>query len=103
MRRKVHQSIIRPPLYMGVDRGVLFLEASAVGSLFFLAGFHLATFGLALIWVLVLHPVAVWVYSKDPLLPALYVRSLTAKDFYAPHAHLATRVPAPKPSIPRTK
>ena len=100
-RRKVHQSLIRPPLYMGVDRGILFLEVTSVGSLFFVAGLNLVTLGLSLIWVLLLHPIAAWIYSRDPQLPALYIRSLAAKDFYAPHARLTSKVPAPKPSIPR--
>lgn len=100
-RRRVHQSLIRTPLYGGVDKGFLLVEACTVGFLFFAVGFHLATFFAAAVWVLVLHPLMVWVNAKDPLLAALYVRSLGGKDYYAPHASHAGRAPAAKASIPK--
>lgn len=100
-RRRVHQSLIRTPLYAGVDKGFLLVEACTVGFLFFAVGFHLATVFAAGVWVLVLHPLMVWVNAKDPLLAALYVRSLWGRDYYAPHASHRGRAPAAKPSIPK--
>lgn len=100
-RREVHQSLIQTPLYAGVERGFLLLEVTAVGALFFLIGVHLATVGLAALWVLVLHPVMAWVGRRDPLLAQLYVRSLTLKDFYLPHARLGAPAAKVRPSIPR--
>lgn len=98
---EVHQSLVKTPLYAGVDRGFLLFEVATVGSLFFLVGFHLATVGLAVLWVAVLHPVMAWINNKDPLLAQLYVRSLTAKDFYLPHAKHYAAGTKTKPSIPR--
>lgn len=100
-RRRVHQSLVRTPLYAGVDKGFLLFEGCTIGFLFFAIGFHLATVIAAAVWVLVLHPLMVWINAKDPLLAALYVRSLTAKDYYAPHASHAGKAAAPKPSIPK--
>ena len=85
-RRRVHQSLIRTPLYAGVDKGFLLVEGCTVGFLFFAVGFHLATLFAAGVWVLVLHPLMVWINAKDPLLATLYVRSLWGRDYYVPHA-----------------
>lgn len=100
-RRRVHQSLIRTPLYGGVDKGFLLVEACTVGFLFFVVGFHLATVFAAAVWVLVLHPLMVWVNAKDPLLATLYIRSLRARDYYAPHASHGGKAPAVRPSIPK--
>ena len=100
-RRRVHQSLIRTPLYVGVDKGFLLVEGCTIGFLFFVVGFHFATVIAAAAWVLVLHPLMVWVNAKDPLLAALYVRSLAAKDYYAPHAAHRRKSAPPKPSIPK--
>ena len=98
---EVHQSLVKTPLYAGVDRGFLLFEVATVGSLFFLVGFHLATLGLAVLWLAVLHPVMAWINSQDPLLAQLYIRSLSARDFYLPHAKPDARGVRAKPSIPR--
>jgi type IV secretory pathway TrbD component len=100
-RNRVHQSLVRTPLYAGVEKGFLLFEVTTTGFLFFVVGFRLVTFVVAAVWVLVLHPLMAWVSVRDPLLPALYVRSLTAKDYYVPHARHGRRPLAPKPSIPK--
>ena len=100
-RNRVHQSLVRTPLYAGVEKGFLLFEVSTVGFLFFVVGFRLVTFVAAAVWVLVLHPVMAWVSARDPLMPALYIRSLTAKDYYAPQASNRRKPISPKPSIPK--
>ena len=102
-RRKVYQSLIKTPLYAGVDKSFLLFEATTIGFLFFVIGVHLATLLVAGIWVAVIHPVMVWINAKDPLLAMLYVRSLTGKDFYVPHARHDERARASKPSISTRK
>lgn len=101
--RRVHQSLIKTPLYAGVDKGFLIFELTTIGFLFFVIGFSFATVLLAVIWTAVLHPIMVWINAKDPLLAVLYVRSLTGKDFYVPHAKLGEKVPGVKPSITSKK
>lgn len=100
-RNRVHQSLVRTPLYAGVEKGFLLFEVSTVGFLFFVIGFRLVTFVAAAVWVLVLHPLMAWVSARDPLMPALYIRSLTAKDYYAPQALRHRKPISPKPSIPK--
>ena len=102
-RHRVHRSLVRTPLYAGVEKGFLLFEVSVVGFLFFVIGIHALAFAVALVWVLAVHPAMAWVCAKDPLLPALYVRSLSGKDYYAPHARLRRPPLRPKPSIPALK
>lgn len=100
-RRTVHQSLIKTPLYAGVDKGFLIFELTTVGFLFFAIGFHLVTLLIAIGWAAVIHPLMVWISAKDPLLAVLYVRSLSAADYYAPAAHRTAPPPRRvRPSIP---
>ncbi len=100
-RHRVHQSLVRTPLYAGVEKGFLLFEGCTAGFLFFVLGFRLVTFVSAAIWLLVLHPLMAWVCAKDPILPQLYVRSLTARDYYTAHAVRAARAIRPKLSLPK--
>ena len=101
-RRPIHQSLARPLLVLGVGKGVFPFELTSAGSLFLLLGFHGMTLLVTLAWIMVLHPMMVWTHAKDPDMMALLIRSLTAPDFFAAHARIGSRSPAPKPSIPRT-
>ena len=100
-KNKVHRSLIRTPLYAGVEKGFLLFEISAVGFLFFVAGFSAPTALVALVWVLLIHPAMVWICARDPLLIVLYVRSLSGADFYFPHARRGAKMPPVRPSLPR--
>ena len=100
-KNKVHRSLVRTPLYAGVEKGFLLFEVCTVGFLFFVAGFSAAAALVALVWVLLLHPAMVWVHARDPLLVVLYVRSLSGEDFYLPHAKRGAKTPAVRPSLPR--
>lgn len=100
-KRRVYQSLVRTPLYAGVDKGFLLFEVCTAGFIFFVIGISLPTLLLALVWMAVIHPVMVWINAKDPLLVVLYVRSLSGRDFYAPHAHRSQRTCSARPSIPQ--
>ena len=100
-RRTVYQSLIKTPLYAGVDKGFLIFELTTIGFLFFVVGFHLVTLLVAVVWAAVIHPLMVWISAKDPLLAILYVRSLSAEDYYAPTPQRSAKPPRRvKPSIP---
>lgn len=99
-RRCVHQSLIRTPLYAGVDQGFLIFEVTTVGFLFFALGLGVVTVLIGLAWMAVVHPLMAWVSRKDPLLPVFYVRSLAGKDYYAPHGPPSVRAPQPRASLP---
>lgn len=100
----LHASLVRPVLYLGVDRMVIVLEATAVFALVLGLGVHVATVALALGIVVVLHPALVWLTARDPQAVDVYLRSRVYDDFYAPHESLARarakRARAPKRAVP---
>lgn len=97
----IHASLYRPVLFAGAEPAVVVLEMTTAFALVFGIGLHVATVLLAVFYVTVVHSVMVWVAKQDAHMTALYVRSLSARDFYAPHA--SPRAPSPFvfPSIPR--
>ena len=96
----IHAALWRPVLFAGAEPPVVVLEVTAAFALVFGVGLHIATALLALIYVTVGHAFMVWVATQDPQMTALYVRSLAAWDFYAPHATVHAAPPPVHPSIP---
>lgn len=99
-RQRVHPSLVRPVLYLGVERPVIAFEATLALAVLFGVGLHLITLGLIGIVMLVIHPSMVWVTAKDAQATEVYVRSRAYADYYAPHGSTRTRLRAPRPSIP---
>jgi type IV secretory pathway TrbD component len=97
----IHASLYRPILFAGAEPAVVVLEMTTACALVFGIGLHLATALLAVFYLTVVHSVMVWIATQDPHMTALYVRSLSARDFYAPHAGVSAPSPAVAPSIPR--
>ncbi|MGH7618064.1 MAG: VirB3 family type IV secretion system protein [Gemmatimonadaceae bacterium] len=96
----IHSSLIRPVLLAGAEPSVVIVETCVVFALVFVVGIHLVTIALALFWLTAVHSVMVWVAKQEPQMTALYVRSLSGRDFYAPHARAHAPTPLPRPSIP---
>jgi type IV secretory pathway TrbD component len=96
----IHESLYRPVLFAGVAPGLAMLEVSTVFALVFLVGLHVFTFMLVALYIVVLHPLAVWVTARDPHMPAMYLRTLGMRDYYVPHAAPFTITPPSRPSIP---
>jgi type IV secretory pathway TrbD component len=97
----IHESLIRPVLFIGVAPGLAIAEVSTAFALVFLVGLHLITVGLIAMYIAVIHPLAVWATTQDPQMPAVYLRSLSVHDYYLPHATPFTRTPRVGLSIPR--
>ena len=97
----IHPSLYRPVLFAGAEPAVVVLEVMTAFALVFGIGLHVATVLLAVFYLTVVHAVMVWVAKQDPQMTALYVRSLGARDFYAPHASMHAAPPPVHPSIPR--
>lgn len=96
----IHQSLLRPALVAGAEPAAAAIEGLTAGALLFGAGFHVLTITLAAFYLIVVHAVMVWVAKQDPHMSQLYIRSLSARDFYVPLAGLhAPRLPARR-SIP---
>ena len=97
---RVHPSLVRPVLYLGVERPVIALEATLALAVLFGVGLHLITLGLIGVVTLVIHPSMVWVTAKDAQVTEVYIRSRAYADYYAPHGAAGSRGRAPRPSIP---
>ena len=96
----IHASLIRPVLFAGAEPPVVIVETCVVFALLFVVGLHVLTVAIALFWLTVVHSTMVWVAKQEPQMSALYVRSLSGRDFYAPHARAHAPTPAPRTSIP---
>ena len=96
----IHLSLLRPVLIAGVEPEIAGVEAATVFALLFLVGLHVATILLAAFYLVVVHGVMAWVARQDPAMVRLYLRSLTARDFYPPHARTRGTVPPVRPCIP---
>lgn len=99
---RIHASLFRPVLFLGIAPNLAVLEVAAVCAIAFLVGLHLLTLVLIALVLFVLHPLAVWVTQQDPSMLAIYARSLSIRDFYVPHAPPWTTAPSLHPSIPMT-
>lgn len=99
----MHEALYRPVLFAGSAPEFVIIEVATIFALVFLVGLHVVTLVLVVFYATVVHSTAVWVTSQDPQMAAIYLRSLAAKDFYAPHAAPFASTPAARPSIPRTR
>jgi type IV secretory pathway TrbD component len=79
------------------------IEVLTAGALLFGVGFHPATMALAAFYLTVVHGAMVWVAKQDPQMSQLYLRSLTAANFYAPHAAWWAPAPTVRPAIPAVR
>ena len=98
----IHPSLVRPVLFAGAEPAAAVLEALTAGALLFGVGFRPATIALAAFYLTVVHGVMVWVAKEDPHMSQLYLRSLSARDFYHPHGSLPAAVAPTRPAIPST-
>ncbi|MGH7576221.1 MAG: VirB3 family type IV secretion system protein [Longimicrobiales bacterium] len=99
-KRTIHQSLIRPVLFGGAERGVSVLSVSAAIGIPMFAGLHVLTVGIALVFALPLHALGVWLARRDPQMIAVYLRSLSASDHYVPWGGRCPRSTVVHPSIP---
>ena len=96
----VRQSLVRPMLYLGVERTVIAVEATLCLALVCGAGPHLPTFAVCAFVVLAFHPTMAWLTAKDPLVVEAYIRSRAYRDFYAPQPAVQQPGRKAQPSIP---
>jgi type IV secretory pathway TrbD component len=96
----IHASLYRPILFAGVEPAVAIAEASIVLALLVVVGVHVATVALATLYATAVHTAAAAVTRDDPLISAVYLRSLVARDYYQPHARLTAPAPRVRPAIP---
>jgi type IV secretory pathway TrbD component len=86
--QEIHASLWRPLLFAGVAPAVAISEGAIVLALLVVVGVHVATVALAAVYVGAVHAMIAACTRGDPLVCAVYVRSLAARDYYPPHARL---------------
>ena len=96
-----HSSLLRVVLLAGAEPAVVIVESTIAFALVFVVGLHLVTIVLAAFWLTAVHSTMVWVAKQDPQMVELYIRSLSGRDYYAPHARAHTPARPPQASIPR--
>ena len=96
----IHASLHRPVLFAGAEPSVVVLEATTALALLLGIGIHVATVVLAVFYATAVHGVMVWVANQDAHMIALYVRSLSARDFYPAHGGVHAPPSPVHPSIP---
>lgn len=99
----VHQSLVRPQLYLGVERHVVALEATLCAALLFAARPSVLSVGAIAIVLLVIHPTFAWLTNAEPMVTELYLRHASYAEYYAPRATLAGRHRVPQVSIPASR
>lgn len=100
--RRIHQSLLTPPFFLGVPLEALFAEV-----LFLLAGF--SVFGLSKVFVVyaaltltLAHPLLCRLTRREPLALRLLAASLAYSRFYPARGTLKPFRPIlPKPCLPR--
>ena len=84
----IHPSLHRPVLFAGVEPAVAITEGAVSLGLVIVVGLHVMTIALAVLYLVVMHCAMVRATASDPEITAVYIRSLTLRDYYPPHAHV---------------
>ena len=95
----LHQSLTRPILFAGASPSFLGLEVGLGGAMYLSVGPRLPALLALIALVTVVHPLAVWITSLDPLAPQVYLRSL-GQDFYPALAAFGARRLSVHSSLP---
>ncbi len=100
--RRIHQSLLRPPFFLGVTFDVIVGEIAFILGLFVAFGASRVVLVYALLTLLVAHPVLARLVRRDPLALRLLTASFVYRRFYAARGTLLP--PAgfrPRPCLPR--
>ena len=100
--RRIHQSLLRPPFFLGVPFDVLVAEVAFLLGLFVAFGASKVIVVYAVLTLLVAHPALARLTARDPLVLRILAASLGYARFYPGRG---TLVPVegsrPRPSLPR--
>ena len=99
--RPVHQSLVRTPVFAGVDRSFLVLEVTLALAVAVGMGVSWATLIVVGVVVGVVHPVLVTLTKKDPLMTSLAARAMTQAPVYDPLGAASTRGRKPARAVPK--
>lgn len=99
----IHPSLTRPVLWGGVERRVVGIEFLITVLLITWRGMAPGTLAVVACIVIPIHLIARRVARADPRMFDLFLRNLTWRQHYAPHAPIRVVAAPAKPSIPGRK
>ena len=100
--RRIHQSLLRPPFFLGVPFDVLVAEVAFLLGLFVAFGASKVIVVYAVLTLLVAHPALARLTRRDPLVLRILAASLGYERFYpARGSLLPARSFRPRPCLPR--
>jgi len=97
-RHDVHQSLLRTPLFAGVDFGILVVEVALGVAVVFVGGLSLASLVPALVVVLAVHIPMRKLIAADPAMVVIIPAALRYEAFYPPSPRIRERSTPPKPA-----
>ena len=101
-RRRIHQSLLTPPLFLGLPLEAFFLEIAFGLLSFALFGLSRVVLVYALLTLAIVHPALAAVTRREPLALRLLAGSLAIRRFYPARGTLVPlRRVAPKSCLPR--
>lgn len=100
--RRIHQSLLRPPFFLGVPFDVLVSEVAFLLGLFVAFGASKVIVVYALLTLLLAHPALARLTRRDPLVLRFLAASLSYQRFYPARGTLLPgRSFRPRPCLPR--
>ncbi len=100
--RRIHQSLLQPPFFLGVTFDVLVAEIAFLLALFVAFGASRVVLVYAVLTLLLAHPALARLVRRDPLALRLLAASFDYRRFYCARGSLLP--PAgfrPRPCLPR--
>ncbi len=100
--RRIHQSLLKPPLFLGVTLDVLVAEVAFLFGVFIAFGASKVVVVYALLTLLLAHPLLARLVDRDPLALRLFAESLSYRRFYPARGSLAPSAGVkPRSCLPR--
>lgn len=96
-RKEVHQSLLRTPLFAGVDFGILVMEVALGIAVMFVGGFKLMAALPAVLVVVAVHLPLKKLVGADPAMIAIVPAALRYRHFYPPSSGVWQKDRARKP------
>lgn len=98
-RNTVHQSLVRNPLFAGVEFGLLVMEIAIGVAILFVGNFTLWSVVPGVVIVLAIHIPMKRMLDRDPQFIPILASSLHHRTYYAPVSDIRTPLPKPHASI----
>ncbi len=100
--RRIHQSLLHPPFFLGVTLEVLLAEIAFLLGLFVALGASRVVLVYAALTLVVVHPILARLVHRDPLVLRLLADSFAYSRWYPARGSLLPAIGfKPRPCLPR--